>query len=205
MELIISGIAGLLSILLAIFLYFYIKKQDEGNPRMREIASAIREGANAYLKRQNMTLAAFVVVMAFILGVLLGLHVSLAYLFGSFCTTLASYFGMSAAVKTNVRVANAARKGLKKAFPIAFYGGAIMGFCIVGMALLGITVVYYSFNKFYSHETALEAVLGFSFGASALALFAKAGGGIYTKTADISADLVGKVELGIPEDDPRNP
>ncbi|MEM5847280.1 MAG: sodium-translocating pyrophosphatase [Candidatus Aenigmatarchaeota archaeon] len=205
MELIISGIAGLLSILLAIFLYFYIKKQDEGNPRMREIASAIREGANAYLKRQNMTLAAFVVVMAFILGVLLGLHVSLAYLFGSFCTTLASYFGMSAAVKTNVRVANAARKGLKKAFPIAFYGGAIMGFCIVGMALLGITAVYYSFNKFYSHETALEAVLGFSFGASALALFAKAGGGIYTKTADISADLVGKVELGIPEDDPRNP
>ncbi|MEM5844495.1 MAG: sodium-translocating pyrophosphatase [Candidatus Aenigmatarchaeota archaeon] len=205
MELIISGIAGLLSILLAIFLYFYIKKQDEGNPRMREIASAIREGANAYLKRQNMTLAAFVVVMAFILGVLLGLHVSLAYLFGSFCTTLASYFGMSAAVKTNVRVANAARKGLKKAFPIAFYGGAIMGFCIVGMALLGITVVYYLFSRFYSSEIGLEAVLGFSFGASALALFAKAGGGIYTKTADISADLVGKVELGIPEDDPRNP
>ncbi|MEM5799975.1 MAG: sodium-translocating pyrophosphatase [Candidatus Aenigmatarchaeota archaeon] len=205
MELIISGIAGLLSILLAVFLYFYMKKQDEGSPKMREIALAIKEGANAYLKRQNLTLAVFVVIMAFILGILLGLHVSLAYLFGSFCTSLASYFGMSAAVKTNVRVANAARKGLKKAFPIAFYGGAIMGFCIVGMALLGITVVYYSFNKFYSHETALEAVLGFSFGASALALFAKAGGGIYTKTADISADLVGKVELGIPEDDPRNP
>ncbi|MEM5794573.1 MAG: sodium-translocating pyrophosphatase [Candidatus Aenigmatarchaeota archaeon] len=205
MELIISGIAGLLSILLAVFLYFYMKKQDEGSPKMREIALAIKEGANAYLKRQNLTLAVFVVIMAFILGILLGLHVSLAYLFGSFCTSLASYFGMSAAVKTNVRVANAARKGLKKAFPIAFYGGAIMGFCIVGMALLGITAVYYSFNKFYSHETALEAVLGFSFGASALALFAKAGGGIYTKTADISADLVGKVELGIPEDDPRNP
>jgi len=205
MEVIISAFAGIISILLAVFLYFYIKKQDEGNPRMKEIASAIREGANAYLKRQNITLAGFVIVMAFILGIFLGIPVSLAYLLGSFCTTLASYFGMAAAVKTNVRVANAARKGLKKAFPIAFYGGAIMGFCIVGMALLGISIVYYSFSKIYSQEIALNAVLGFSFGASSLALFAKAGGGIYTKTADISADLVGKVELGIPEDDPRNP
>jgi K(+)-stimulated pyrophosphate-energized sodium pump len=205
MEVIVSAFAGIISILLAVFLYFYIKKQDEGNPRMKEIASAIREGANAYLKRQNITLAGFVIVMAFILGIFLGIPVSLAYLLGSFCTTLASYFGMAAAVKTNVRVANAARKGLKKAFPIAFYGGAIMGFCIVGMALLGISIVYYSFSKIYNQEIALNAVLGFSFGASSLALFAKAGGGIYTKTADISADLVGKVELGIPEDDPRNP
>ncbi|MCS7105808.1 MAG: sodium-translocating pyrophosphatase [Candidatus Aenigmarchaeota archaeon] len=205
MELVISGTAGLLSVILAVFLYSYIKKQDEGTPKMKEIASAIREGAKAYLKRQNMYLAVFVVVMASILGTLLGFHVAIAYIFGSFCTTLASYFGMSAAVKTNVRVANAARKGLSKAFPVAFYGGAIMGFCIVGMALLGITIVYFSFSRFSSHEIALESVLGFSFGASALALFAKAGGGIYTKTADIGADLVGKVELGIPEDDPRNP
>ncbi|MGC8812015.1 MAG: sodium-translocating pyrophosphatase [Candidatus Aenigmatarchaeota archaeon] len=205
MEITISATAGALSILVAVFLYFYVKKQDEGSPKMKEIASAIREGANAYLKRQNMSLAAFVIVMAFILGLLLGFPVALAYLLGSFCTTLASYFGMSAAVKTNVRVANAARKGLNKAFPIAFYGGAIMGFCIVGMALLGISVVYYSFSKVYSPEIALNAILGFSFGASSLALFAKAGGGIYTKTADIGADLVGKVELGIPEDDPRNP
>jgi K(+)-stimulated pyrophosphate-energized sodium pump len=205
MEVIVSAFAGIISILLAAFLYFYIKKQDEGNPKMKEIASAIREGANAYLKRQNITLAGFVIVMAFILGIFLGIPVSLAYLLGSFCTTLASYFGMAAAVKTNVRVANAARKGLKKAFPIAFYGGAIMGFCIVGMALLGISIVYYSFSKIYNQEIALNAILGFSFGASSLALFAKAGGGIYTKTADISADLVGKVELGIPEDDPRNP
>lgn len=205
MELIISGLAGISSILVAVFLYFYVKKQSEGKPRMREISSAITEGAKAYLKRQNLTLAVFVVVMASILGILLGFHVAITYLLGSFCTTLASYFGMMAALKTNVRVANAARKGLKKAFPIAFYGGAVMGLSIVGMALFGISIVYYSFEKIFGHEAALNGILGFSFGASALALFAKAGGGIYTKTADIGADLVGKVELGIPEDDPRNP
>ncbi|MEM5790901.1 MAG: sodium-translocating pyrophosphatase [Candidatus Aenigmatarchaeota archaeon] len=205
MEILISSFAGILSILVAVFLYFYVKKQAEGKPRMKEISSAITEGAKAYLKRQNLTLSIFVVIMAFILGILLGFPVTLAYLLGSFCTTLASYFGMIAALKTNVRVASAARKGLKKAFPIAFYGGAVMGLCIVGMALVGISIIYYSFEKIFNHETALNAILGFSFGASALALFAKAGGGIYTKTADISADLVGKVELGIPEDDPRNP
>ncbi len=205
MEILISSLAGIASILTAVFLYFTVKKQNEGTPKMREISDAITEGAKAYLKRQNSTLAIFVVIMASILGILLGFVVSIAYIIGSFCTTLASYFGMMAALKTNVRVANAARKGLKKAFPIAFYGGAVMGLCIVGMALLGISVIYYLFQNFYDHETALNAVLGFSFGASALALFAKAGGGIYTKTADIGADLVGKVELGIPEDDPRNP
>ena len=203
--LIIAPLAGLASIAFSIYLYLYVNKQDSGNPKMQEIAAAIKEGATAYLKRQNMALAVFVVIMAIIIGIAfgyknpgLGISMALAYVFGSFCTALASFFGMSAAVRTNVRTASAARNGLKHAFPVAFYGGAVMGLSIVGLALLGISLLYYIYRD-------PEIILGFSFGASALALFAKAGGGIYTKTADIGADLVGKVELGIPEDDPRNP
>jgi len=210
----IAPIAGLISIASAVYLFFYVSKQESGTPKMEEIAAAIREGATAYLKRQNMTLAVFVLVMATILGVLFGsmhgvghgISIALAYILGSVCTSLASYLGMSAAVRANVKTANAARSGLNKAFPVAFYGGAVMGMSIVGMALLGVSTLYYIFNSIYQNsQLALDTVLGFSFGASALALFAKAGGGIYTKTADISADLVGKVEIGIPEDDPRNP
>ncbi len=217
-----APVVGLAAVALASYLYKYVKSQESGTERMREIASAIKEGAKAYLRRQNMTLAVFVVVMAAILGVLytfyafregdpLGLYrgvgMAAAYLLGSICTTVAAYVGMMAAVEANVRTANAAKQGLKKAFPVAFYGGAVMGLFIVGLALLGISFLYFLFNVVlgWGEVKASNIVLGFSFGASALALFAKAGGGIYTKTADISADLVGKVELGIPEDDPRNP
>ncbi|MEM2911825.1 MAG: sodium-translocating pyrophosphatase [Candidatus Bathyarchaeia archaeon] len=211
----ITPIAGLASIALAGYLYRYVTSQESGTERMREIAGAIKEGAKAYLRRQNLTLAVFVVVMAAVLGVLFaflksvphGISIALAYVFGSVCSTAAAYVGMMAAVEANVRTANAAKQGLKKAFPVAFYGGAVMGLSIVGIALLGISLLYYIYNVIlgWSSVDASNIVLGFSFGASALALFAKAGGGIYTKTADISADLVGKVELGIPEDDPRNP
>ncbi len=215
----ITPIAGLAAVGLASYLYKYVTSQDSGTERMREIANAIKEGAKAYLRRQNMTLAVFVVVMAVVLGVLytfyegfpqglpFGLSMAVAYIFGSVCTTVAAYVGMMAAVEANVRTANAAKQGMKKAFPVAFYGGAVMGLFIVGLALLGISLLYYVFNIIFgwSAVKAANVVLGFSFGASSLALFAKAGGGIYTKTADISADLVGKVELGIPEDDPRNP
>ncbi|MGB9713912.1 MAG: sodium-translocating pyrophosphatase [Candidatus Bathyarchaeales archaeon] len=203
----ITPIAGLASVALAGYLYRYVVSQESGTEKMKDIAGAIKEGAKAYLRRQNMTLAIFVVVMAAVLGTLYaflqsnvyyGVSMAVAYLFGSLCATVAAYVGMMAAVEANVRTANAAKQGLKKAFPVAFYGGAVMGLFIVGLALLGISLLFYIFND-------ATVVLGFSFGASALALFAKAGGGIYTKTADISADLVGKVELGIPEDDPRNP
>jgi K(+)-stimulated pyrophosphate-energized sodium pump len=133
-------------------------------------------------------------------------HLAIAYVLGSICTTAAAYFGMNAAVRANVRTANSAQKGVDKALPVAYFGGAVMGLSIVGMAVLGTSVLYFIYNNVYQDpEMALTTVLGFSFGASALALFAKAGGGIFTKTADIGADLVGKVELGIPEDDPRNP
>jgi K(+)-stimulated pyrophosphate-energized sodium pump len=215
----VTPIAGLAAVGLASYLYKYVTSQESGTERMREIANAIKEGAKAYLRRQNMTLAVFVAVMAIVLGVLytfyegfpqglpFGLSMAVAYIFGSVCTTVAAYVGMMAAVEANVRTANAAKQGMKKAFPVAFYGGAVMGLFIVGLALLGISLLYYVFNIIlgWSPVKAANVVLGFSFGASSLALFAKAGGGIYTKTADISADLVGKVELGIPEDDPRNP
>ena len=198
--LIIVPISGIISILAALYLFFNLLKQEKGTERMIEIADAIREGSNAYLKRQNKTLAIFVLIMAILLWILLDFRIALAYILGTICTALASFLGMASAVRANVITANAARGILDDAFKTAFYGGAVMGLSIVGMALLGISVLYLIFGP-----EGLDVVLGFSFGASALALFAKAGGGIYTKTADIGADLVGKVELGIPEDDPRNP
>jgi len=207
--------AGIGSILLAFGLYVYVLRKDAGTEKMKQIASAIKEGALAYLRRQNRTLAVFVAIMAVVIGMVsgflknpaMGFSMAIAYVFGSVCTTIAAYLGMRAAVETNVRVASAARNGLKAAFPVAFYGGAVMGMFVVGISLLGIALLFFIFKVGFgwSDSDASSVVLGFSFGASALALFAKAGGGIYTKTADISADLVGKVELGIPEDDPRNP
>jgi len=204
--LLIAPIAGIISILAAVYLYFYVSKQDSGNERMREISNAIKEGANAYLKRQYSTLAIFVIIVAVVLlivfwnpeSIIQGPSRALAYVMGSICSGLAGYFGMNVALKANSRTANAARSGLSKAFPIAFYGGAVMGLSVVGLALIGISGFYYIFRS-------PEVVLVYSLGASSMALFAKAGGGIYTKTADIGADLVGKVEIGIPEDDPRNP
>jgi K(+)-stimulated pyrophosphate-energized sodium pump len=192
-------VAGILGIIAAIYLYFFVKGKDSGTRRMKEVATAIEEGSAAYLKREYMVLAVFVGIMAVLISYLLDSQlIGAAYILGSASSALAGWFGMHVAVKANVKSANAARKGLNQAFPIAFYGGAVMGLSIVGLALIGTSLLYYVFGD-------LNIVLGFSFGASATALFAKAGGGIFTKTADIGADLVGKVEAGIPEDDPRNP
>ncbi|MDH5267733.1 MAG: sodium/proton-translocating pyrophosphatase, partial [Candidatus Bathyarchaeota archaeon] len=196
----IAPLAALASIAVAAYIFSYVNKQDSGTAKMREIAEAIQEGANAFLKREYLYLAVFVAVVATALAIFLpnGPVMGVAYVFGSICSGLAGYFGMTVALKANVRSAHASKEGLNKAFPIAFRGGAVMGLSVVGMALLGISVIYY-----LTRDPGI--ILGFSFGASAMALFAKAGGGIYTKTADVSADLVGKVEIGIPEDDPRNP
>jgi K(+)-stimulated pyrophosphate-energized sodium pump len=204
--LLIAPIAGFISILAAIYLYFYVSRQDSGNEKMQEISGAIKEGANAYLRRQNKTLAVFVTIVAIVLliafwnpgDIIQGPSRALAYVLGSICSGLAGYFGMNVALKANSRTANAARSGLDKAFPTAFYAGAVMGLSVVGIALIGISGLYLIFRD-------PNVVLIYSLGASSMALFAKAGGGIYTKTADIGADLVGKVEIGIPEDDPRNP
>jgi K(+)-stimulated pyrophosphate-energized sodium pump len=209
----IAPVSAIISILIGLYFYRYIDKQDSGTERMREISSAIREGANAFIRREYTTLAMFMAVVAVLMGIflpqpiwephnlMLNLQLPIAYVFGSFCSALAGYLGLNVATKANAKVANAAKQGLNKAFPIGFRGGAVMGLSVVGVGLLGISIVY----TLTGMEGTLPAVLAYSFGASSLSLFAKAGGGIYTKTADISADLVGKVELGIPEDDPRNP
>ncbi len=195
---IIAPITAIASILVAIYLYFYVNRQTSGTDRMQEIAGAIQEGARAFLKVEFKYLAAFVVVVAAVLAIFLDPIMAVAYVFGSICSAMAGFLGMTVALKANVKSANAAKQGLNKAFPIAFRGGAVMGLAVVGLALLGISAVYALTGD-------PNMVLGFSFGASAMALFAKVGGGIYTKTADVSADLVGKVEMDIPEDDPRNP
>ena len=209
--------AGQLNILLAIVppilaivsmavLYRYVRNSDPGTERMQEVSSAIRIGAIAYLKRQNRYLAAFVGVMAAVLALAgfnfrtgqADLRMALAYVSGAALSALVGYVGMMGATLANTRTAQAAKSGLTRAFTVAVSAGSLMGLGVVGVGLLGISAIYYLFND-------PGIVLGFSFGASSLSLFAKAGGGIYTKTADIAADLVGKVELGIPEDDPRNP
>jgi K(+)-stimulated pyrophosphate-energized sodium pump len=206
----IAPISALISILVGLYFYYYINKQDSGTEKMKEIAAAIRTGANAFLKREYTVLAMFVTVVAILVIIFLpspiwtssepvkNVQLTGAYVFGSFCSALAGLLGMNVATKANVRAANAAKEGLNKAFPIGFRGGAVMGLAVVGVGLLGVSTVYAITRDPY-------IILGYSFGASSLALFAKAGGGIYTKTADISADLVGKIELDIPEDDPRNP
>jgi len=194
----IAPITAIASILAAIYLYFYVNRQSSGTDKMKEIADAIQEGARAFLKVEFKYLAAFVVVVAAVLAIFLDPIMAVAYVFGSVCSAVAGYLGMAVALKANVKSAFAAKQGLNKAFPIAFRGGAVMGLAVVGLALLGLSAVYALTGD-------PKIVLGFSFGASAVALFAKVGGGIYTKTADVGADLVGKVEMNIPEDDPRNP
>jgi K(+)-stimulated pyrophosphate-energized sodium pump len=205
----IAPIAAVISILAGLYFYRYVEKQDSGNEKMREISDAIRSGADAFIKREYTTLAIFVGIVSVLMLIFLpspiwageplkNLSLMLAYVFGSSCSALAGYLGLSIATKANAKVAQGSKEGLNRAFPIGFRGGAVMGLSVVGVGLLGISVVYWLTGD-------PGIVLGYSFGASSLALFAKAGGGIYTKTADISADLVGKVELGLAEDDPRNP
>jgi len=211
----IAPLSALISILVGLYFLRYVNKQDSGTERMREISGAIKEGAAAFIRREYTILAIFVVIVAILIGVflpepiwissnlLLNIQLPIAYMFGSFCSALAGYLGLNVATKANAKVAHAAKSGLNKPFQIGFRGGAVMGLSVVGVGLLGISIVY-AITGMPIGQT-IPAVLAYSFGASSLSLFAKAGGGIYTKTADISADLVGKVELGIPEDDPRNP
>ena len=195
---IVSLVSGVISIAIAGYLYRWVMAQPNDSAAMAEFSGAVQAGAAAYLKRLFQALGALAAVIAVILLFALGWRSALAYLIGSACSAAAGYAGMYVATRANARVAWAARSGLKKAFPVGFYAGGVMGLSVVGFALIGMTVLYMIFKD-------PQVVLGYSFGASTLALLAKAGGGIYTKTADIGADLVGKVEFGLAEDDPRNP
>jgi K(+)-stimulated pyrophosphate-energized sodium pump len=210
----IAPIASLISILVGLYFYRYVEKQDSGTETMKEISDAIRVGARAFLKREYTVLFMFVGVVSVLLLIFLptpiwagdplkNVAITLSYIFGSSFSALAGYLGLTIATKANAKVANGAQQGLNKAFTVGFRGGAVMGFAVVGIGLLGVSIVYAVAGLSPAEE--VPAILAYSFGASSLALFAKAGGGIYTKTADISADLVGKVELDLPEDDPRNP
>lgn len=177
-----------------------VLKEDPGSPRIREISAAIYEGATAYLKRQYTTIWAFVSAVAILLLLIpaWGWRASVSFLVGALSSTIAGFIGMHVAIRANSRTANAARGGVSGALKIAFRGGLVMGMTVVGVGLLGVLLFYYWFGN-------PTLIMPFGFGASFVALFARVGGGIYTKTADIGADLVGKVEAGIPEDDPRNP
>ena len=191
---------AVVALLFAFYKISFVSKQDAGTDRMKEISSAISDGARAFLFAEYKILAIFVAVLFVAIGFGLNSWITaVCFLCGAAFSILAGYIGMNVATKANVRTANAARlSGMNKALSIAFSGGSVMGMCVVGLGLLGASVLYVIFKD-------LNVLFGFSLGASSIALFARVGGGIYTKAADVGADLVGKVEAGIPEDDPRNP
>jgi K(+)-stimulated pyrophosphate-energized sodium pump len=197
--LIIAPIVGVVALLYAYYKAVSINKVDAGNERMKEIASYIHEGAMAFLTREYKTVAIFAIILFFVLGFGINWPTALSFAIGASFSTLAGFFGMTVATKANVRTANAARtSGMNKALEVAFSGGAVMGMVVVGLGLLGVGTLWIVFRD-------ATYLTGFSLGASSIALFGRVGGGIYTKAADVGADLVGKVEAGIPEDDPRNP
>lgn len=209
---------GILALLFAWWRTRWIYRQDPGTERMQEIGAAIREGAMAFLSREYKVLSVVVVIVAALLAIFnrgAVRLVALSFIVGAFCSGLAGLIGMRVATASNMRTTSAGRKGLAEALRVAFSGGAVMGMCVVGLGLTGLSVLTLIFFRAFGvsetseiallRETVLPIITGFSMGASSIALFARVGGGIYTKAADVGADLVGKIEAGIPEDDPRNP
>jgi len=216
-------IAGIVTVIFAVWLAISVMRRPTGTPKMKEIGDMIFEGAWAFLKRQYSTIAIYSIVVAIVIGVIvallppeealqkagydpmsIGWHTSLAFLVGAICSGISGFIGMYVAVKSNVRCAAAAQINLTEAVKVALHGGAVSGFLITALSLIGVTVIFFSFGGAKTPALAPHLIVGFGFGASFVALFAQLGGGIYTKAADMGADLVGKVEAGIPEDDPRN-
>ncbi|MCD8151644.1 MAG: sodium-translocating pyrophosphatase [Clostridiales bacterium] len=196
---VIIPVIAVIALLIAAGLAANVRKQPEGTDRMKEISAAIHEGAQAFLFSEYKILIIFIVVVFVVVGFAISWPTAVCFVIGAVFSILAGYFGMSVATRANVRTANAAKeKGMSAALPVAFRGGAVMGLCVVGLGLFGVSAIYLITGN-------SSILFGFSLGASSVALFARVGGGIYTKAADVGADLVGKVEAGIPEDDPRNP
>ena len=200
----VAPVAGVLALIVAYFLANKVSRMDPGTPKMREIADAIHQGAMAFLNREYRTLFVFVLALTIVILVTgfmtdkMNPLTAIAFISGAICSVMAGYFGMQVATKANVRTANAAKQGMNAALEVAFSGGAVMGLAVVGLGMVGVGAMWFLFGD-------PSIVNGFALGASSIALFARVGGGIYTKAADVGADLVGKVEAGIPEDDPRNP
>ncbi len=201
-----SSIIALLALAYGGFLIQGILRQSAGTEKMQSISLAIREGAMAYLNRQYRTISIFAILMFFILGFVLNFYLAVGFIVGALFSALAGYIGMNTSVRANVRTAEAAKSGMDAALRIAFRGGSVNGLAVVGLALFGVGAFYIAYVSMGIEEIRIPGLLiGFGFGASLISLFARLGGGIYTKAADVGADLVGKVEAGIPEDDPRNP
>lgn len=192
-------LTGIISLVVVVFIANSIIKRDPGSDRMREISGYIEEGAMAFLKKEYCSLAVFIIIVALSIFIFLNINTAIAFIVGALFSITAGFVGMRIAVKSNVRTAQAAKHGIKEALSVAFSGGSVMGLCVVGLGLIGLGFFSIVF------DLNAEYITGFGLGASSIALFARVGGGIYTKAADVGADLVGKVEAGIPEDDPRNP
>lgn len=202
----VISFSGILALLYGLFVSRSILRLPAGTQRMQEIAAAIQEGAKAYLNRQYQTIGIVGTLISVALWPLMGLHVSLGFVLGAVLSGVAGYIGMYVSVRANVRTAEAARTGLEKALSVSFRSGAVTGMLVVGLGLLGITLYFFGLQQFgFDMRKTLEALVALSFGASLISIFARLGGGIFTKGADVGADLVGKIEAGIPEDDPRNP
>ena len=201
----LAALSALAGLGLAGYYYTIVKQASPGNERMIYLMTEIQKGAKAFLKKEYQWVSVFVIVMAVLLAVVIAPLAAVTYILGACLSGGAGYAGMTVATMANARTTEAAKEGPGKALPVAFRGGAVMGFSVAGLALLGLMLTYLTFVVWFEVDQAFEIVTAYGLGASSIALFSRVGGGIYTKAADVGADLVGKVEAGIPEDDPRNP
>ena len=201
----LAGLSALAALGVAGYYYTVVKSADPGNERMQYLMHAIQEGARTFLKKEYTWVAGFVAIMIVLIAVLIDPLSAVSYVIGAILSATAGWAGMTVATMANARTTNAAIEGPQKALPLAFKGGAVMGFAVAGLSLLGLSFCYLLFVEWIADENGFEILTAFGLGASSIALFSRVGGGIFTKAADVGADLVGKIEAGIPEDDPRNP